>query len=53
MTSESGPAHAKEFEVQVSVNGKIIGQGRGRSKKAAEQEAAKKAVENKVDPSCI
>ena len=53
VTSESGPAHAKEFEVQVSVNGKIIGQGRGRSKKAAEQEAAKKAVENKVDPSCI
>ena len=53
VTSESGPAHAKEFEVQVSVNGKLIGQGRGRSKKAAEQEAAKKAVENKVDPSCI
>lgn len=39
---ESGPAHAKEFEVQVSVNGKIIGQGRGRFKKAVEQEAAKK-----------
>ncbi len=53
VTSESGPAHAKEFEVQVSVNGKLIGQGRGRSKKAAEQEAAKIAVENKVDPSCI
>ena len=44
---------SQEFEVQVTVNGKVIGEGRGRSKKAAEQEAAKKAVENKVDPSCI
>ena len=48
VTSESGPAHAKEFEVQVSVNGKIIGQGRGRSKKAAEQEAAKEALKKLV-----
>ncbi len=41
---ESGPAHEKEFEVQVLADGKPIGHGIGRSKKLAEQAAAKDAL---------
>ncbi len=43
--AESGPAHDKRFEVVVKVAGKIKGKGHGRSKKLAEQAAAKNAVE--------
>lgn len=43
--SESGPEHKKTFRVEVSVGGKAVGFGEGRSKKAAEQEAAKCALE--------
>lgn len=50
--SETGPAHDKVFDVEVLVEGKRIGQGQGRSKKLAEQEAAKNAVEKGLD-SCI
>ena len=50
--SETGPAHDKFFDVEVLVEGKSIGQGQGRSKKLAEQEAAKNAVEKGLD-SCI
>lgn len=50
--SETGPAHDKVFDVEVRVEGKSIGQGQGRSKKLAEQEAAKNAVEKGLD-SCI
>ena len=50
--SETGPAHDKAFDVEVLVEGKSIGQGKGRSKKLAEQEAAKNAVEKGLD-SCI
>ncbi|MFU2205895.1 ribonuclease III [Streptococcus pluranimalium] len=41
---EEGPAHAKWFEVRVTANGKELSNGKGRSKKMAEQEAAKKAL---------
>lgn len=50
--SETGPAHDKVFDVEVLVEGKSIGKGQGRSKKLAEQEAAKNAVEKGLD-SCI
>ncbi|KXT84442.1 ribonuclease III [Streptococcus panodentis] len=50
--SESGPAHAKNFEVAVRINGREAGQGQGRSKKLAEQEAAKNAFE-KESHSCF
>lgn len=50
--SEIGPAHDKMFQVEVLVEGKSLGTGQGRSKKLAEQEAAKKAVEKGLD-SCI
>lgn len=41
---ERGPAHEKEFIAQVFLNGSILGQGAGRSKKEAEQGAASRAL---------
>lgn len=43
--SEVGPAHAKIFIVGAYVNGKLLGEGRGKSKQSAESEAAKAALE--------
>ena len=42
---EIGPDHDKTFEAEVEVNGKKLARGRGKSKKQAEMEAAKKALE--------
>ena len=39
-----GPDHAKTFSMEVCLNGQPIGSGEGRSKKEAEQAAAKAAV---------
>ena len=41
---ESGPDHLKVFEVEVRLNGKPIGAGDGKTKKEAEQNAAKSAL---------
>jgi ribonuclease III len=41
-----GPDHQKQFEVQVVVNGEAVGQAVGPSKKEAEQEAARVALES-------
>ena len=41
-----GPDHAKEFTVEVSVNGAVIGSGSGKSKRQAEREAARAALQN-------
>ncbi|MCF8564394.1 ribonuclease III [Alicyclobacillus tolerans] len=41
---ERGPAHAREFVVQVYVDSEPLGQGVGRSKKEAEQHAAQVAL---------
>ena len=46
LVGEKGPDHNKEFAVQVSLNGQVIGQGVGTSKKRAEQSAARNAMEN-------
>ena len=43
--NEEGPAHQKTFTAQVSHRGKPLGVGIGQSKKAAEQEAAKIALD--------
>ena len=43
---EIGPDHAKEFEVVVMIRNEVEGKGLGRSKKEAEQAAAKMAMEN-------
>ncbi len=45
MIEESGPAHRKKYTFEVSINGQIYGRGSGRSKKSAEQLAAKMAYE--------
>jgi ribonuclease-3 len=44
ITGETGPDHEKEFYAIVSHAGKEIGSGKGRTKKEAEQEAAKMAL---------
>ena len=44
LTGQSGPDHDKVFEVDVLLNGKMVGHGQGRSKKKAEQAAAEQAV---------
>lgn len=45
LTGESGPDHAKTFVVTVLLNDSAIGEGVGRSKKEAEQMAAKSALD--------
>ena len=45
LAGESGPDHDKQFRVDVSLNGTVIGSGIGSSKKRAEQEAARSAME--------
>ncbi len=45
LCKESGPDHDKIFEVELKLNSKIISYGTGKSKKRAEQDAAKKAFE--------
>lgn len=45
LTDESGPDHDKKFTVQVQLNTNVIGEGTGKSKKQAEQMAAKEALE--------
>ncbi len=44
-TNISGPEHAREFTVEVYVDGIFMGQGTGMSKRGAEQEAAKVALQ--------
>ena len=44
LIGESGPDHDKQFTVEVSLNGKAVGQGTGTSKKRAEQMAAQAAI---------
>ena len=44
LVGESGPDHNKVFEVEVHLNSNVIGKGKGRSKKSAEQEDAKEAL---------
>lgn len=44
LTGESGPDHDKRFEVEVHLNSNVIGRGVGRTKKHAEQEAAREAL---------
>lgn len=45
LTGESGPDHDKHFEVAVLLNGSTVGTGTGSSKKRAEQDAARAAME--------
>ena len=45
VTGESGPDHDRHFTVEVHLNSNVIGKGGGRSKKEAEQQAAREALE--------
>ncbi|MEG1447693.1 MAG: ribonuclease III [Oscillospiraceae bacterium] len=45
LVSEKGPDHDKVFVVEVHLNSNVIGKGEGKSKKQAEQMAAKQALE--------
>ena len=49
LVGESGPDHEKRFEVQVSLNGTVVGTGSGSSKKRAEQDAARDAMARLFD----
>jgi len=44
LVGEEGPDHDKHFQVEVRLNSNVIGRGRARSKKGAEQLAAKEAL---------
>ena len=44
LVEESGPDHSKTFVVEVRLNSNVIGRGTGKSKKEAEQMAAKEAL---------
>ncbi len=46
VVSADGPDHAKTFHIEVLVDNKVVGSGHGRSKKQAEQQAAKVAIDH-------
>ena len=43
LTNETGPAHDRSFQVELSLKGEVLAEGEGRSKKEAEQNAAREA----------
>lgn len=45
VVAELGPDHAKKFDVEVELRGEVVGRATGRSKKDAEQAAARLAIE--------
>ncbi|HYU16104.1 MAG TPA: ribonuclease III [Candidatus Acidoferrum sp.] len=45
VVNEAGPPHDRRFEIRATVAGEEVGTGSGRSKKEAEQAAAKRALE--------
>jgi len=49
LIDEQGPDHAKRFEVELSIEGRVTGRGVGASKKAAEQAAAMEALSQLED----
>lgn len=50
VTGEYGPDHQRIFEVELKIKGKLFGKGSGKSKKEAEQMAAKEALERLRTP---
>ena len=44
LVNEYGPDHQKTFEVEVRLNSNVVGKGAGKSKREAEQNAAKEAL---------
>jgi ribonuclease III len=50
VAAEEGPSHRRHFRVQCVVGGRVVSEGEGFSKKLAQQEAARKALEVLVAP---
>ena len=50
VTAELGPPHDRTFEVVAAIAGRPVGTGSGRSKKHAEQEAARSALDMLESP---
>ncbi|MBM4139249.1 MAG: ribonuclease III [Nitrospira sp.] len=48
IVKESGPDHAKHFDVEVTLNRELAGRGSGKTKKEAEQAAAREALTRKM-----
>lgn len=48
LVDESGPEHNKIFTVEARLDGKVVGTGQGRNKKAAQQKAAYQVLLDKV-----
>jgi ribonuclease-3 len=48
LVKEKGPSHNKEFIVQVKVDNIVLGKGIAKTKKEAEQNAAKDALNKKA-----
>lgn len=46
VVSQEGPDHEKRFTIEVVVRGEVLGRGSGHNKKAAEQQAARDAIES-------
>lgn len=46
VAAESGPDHKKHFQIDVVVEGRVVASGEGRTKKDAEQEAARLALQH-------
>ena len=44
LVRSTGPDHARAFESEITIEGRVYGRGEGKSKKAAEQEAALRAL---------
>jgi ribonuclease-3 len=51
--SATGPQHDKEFVVEVAVHGKVLASGTGKTKKLAEQEAAKEAYKKLLNTDAL
>jgi ribonuclease-3 len=52
LVGQSGPDHDKRFDVELSLNGKVVGCGSGSSKKRAEQDAAHSAMKALFPDKC-
>ena len=48
MVSESGPAHDRTYVVNVLFNDIVLASGTGKTKKGAEEDAAKNALKKRV-----
>jgi ribonuclease-3 len=52
VVNEEGPDHDKIFEVEISLGDTVLARGRGKSKKDAEKDAAKRALETAEEGRC-